>query len=103
MASDAVKKILTAESTADKLNAEARRKADDIISSAHQQAVVAVQKKLAEAKAETEKIRKADSEKLVEYTENAEKDCAEKLDIIRMETQKNTNKAVEAVISSFFG
>lgn len=103
MASDAVKKILTAESMADKLNDEARRKADDIISSAHQQAVVAVQKKLAEAKAETEKIRKSDSGKLVEYTENAKKDCAKKLDIIRSEIEKNTDKAVNAVISSFFG
>lgn len=102
MASDAVKKILTAESTADKLNANARRKAEDIVSSAQQQAVVAVQKKLAEAKSEAEKIRKSNSEKLWEYTENAEKECSEKLDIIRRQAESNADRAVNAVISSFF-
>ncbi len=103
MASDAVKKVLSAEMSADKLNAEARRKAEDIVNSAHQQAAVAVQKKLAEAKSEADKIRKSNSAKLAEYTENAEKDCAEKLDIIRRQAESNTDKAVNAVISSFFG
>lgn len=103
MASDAVKKILTAESTADKLNTDARRKAEDIVSSAKQKAVVAVQKKLAEAKSETEKIRKSDSVKLAEYTKNAEKECAEKLDIIRRQAESNADKAVDAVIDRFFG
>lgn len=103
MASDAVKKILTAESTADKLNADARRKAEDIISSAQQQAVVAVQKKLAEVKSEAEKIRKFNSVKLGEYTEKAEKECAEKLDIIRKQAESNADRAVDAVISNFFG
>lgn len=103
MASDAVKKILTAESTADKLNANARRKAEDIVSSAQQQAVVAIQKKLAEAKSEADKIRKSNSEKLGEYTENAEKECAEKLDIIRRQAESNADRAVDAVINSFFG
>lgn len=103
MASDAVKKILTAEQTADRLNANARRKAEDIVSSAQQQAVVAVQKKLAEAKSEAEKIRKSNSEKLGEYTENAEKECAEKLDIIRRQAESNADRAVDAVISSFLG
>lgn len=102
MASEAVRKILSAESTADKLNAEARKKAEDIISSAHQQAVIAVQKKLAEVKSEAERIKKVNSGKLSEYTENAEKECEKKLDDIRMETEKNTDNAVNAVISSFF-
>lgn len=103
MASDAVKKILTAESEADRLNANARRKAEDIVSSANQRAVVAVQKKLAEAKSETERIRKSNSGKLVEYTEKAEKECAEKLAVIGRQVEKNTDNAVRAVISSFFG
>ena len=96
MASDAVKKVISAEQTAEKLNAE------DIISSAKQQAVVAVQKKLAEAKAEAEKIRKSDNGKLAEYTENAEKNCAEKLDVIRKQAENNADKAVNAVIDEFF-
>ena len=103
MASDAVKKILSAEQTADKLNADARRKAEDIVSSAKQKAVVAVQKKLSEAKSETEKIRESDSVKLAEYTENAGKECAEKLDIIRRQAENNADKAVNAVIDRFFG
>lgn len=103
MASEAVKKVLSAETSADRLNAEARRKAEDIVSSAHQQAVVAVQKKLAEAKSEADKIRQADSVRLAEYTKNAEKECAEKLDIIRRTAEKNTDRAVNAVIESFFG
>lgn len=102
MASDAVKKVISAEQTAEKLNAEARRKAEDIISSAKQQAVVAVQKKLAEAKAEAEKIRKSDNGKLAEYTENAGKNCAEKLDVIRKQAENNADKAVNAVIDEFF-
>lgn len=103
MASDAVKKILSAEQTADKLNADARRKAEDIVSSAKQKAVVAVQKKLSEAKSETEKIRESDNVKLAEYTENAGKECAEKLDIIRRQAENNADKAVNAVIDRFFG
>lgn len=102
MASEAVKKVLMAETSADRLNAEARRKADDIVSSAYQCSVVAVQKKLAEAKAETDKIRKADNVRLAEYTETAEKDCTEKLDLIHRQVEKNTDRAVNAVIESFF-
>lgn len=103
MASEAVKKVLSAETSADRLNAEARRKAENIVSSAHQQAVVAVQKKLAEAKSEADKIRKSDGARIAEYTETAEKECAEKLDIIRRMAEKNTDRAVNAVIENFFG
>lgn len=103
MASDAVKKIISAETTAEKLNADARRKAEDIVSSAHQHAVIAVQKKLAEAKTEAEKIRKSNNSRLAEYTETAEKNCTEKLDIIRRQVESNADKAVDAVISGFFG
>lgn len=102
MASEAVKKVLLAETSADRLNAEARQKAEDIVSSAHQRAVVAVQKKLAEAKAEADKIRNADNTKLAEYTKIAEKNCAEKLDLIHKQVEKNTDRAVNAVIESFF-
>lgn len=102
MASEAVKKILSAESEADRLNAEARKKAEEIINSAEQQAVVAIQKKLAEAKTEAEKIRKSNNVKIAEYTENAEKECAGILENIRSNSEKNADKAVDAVISSFF-
>lgn len=102
MASEAVKKVLLAETSADRLNAEARQKAEDIVSSAHQRAVVAVQKKLAEAKAEADKIRNADNTKLAEYTKTAENNCAEKLDLIHRQVEKNTDRAVNAVIESFF-
>lgn len=103
MASETVKKILSAESEADKLNSEARKKAEDIINSAEQQAVVAVQKKLAEAKTQAEKIRKSNSAKIAEYTENAEKECEKVLENIRKVSAENSEKAVDAVISSFFG
>lgn len=102
MASEMVQKVLSAESMADKLNAEARKKADDIVLSAQQTAAVAVQKKLAQAKAEAEKIRQSDNARLAEYAENAGKDCEKQIDGIRREVEKNTDSAVNAVISSFF-
>ncbi len=103
MASKSVEKILEAESAADKLNSEARHKAEEIVREAEKNAALNVQKKLAEAKSETEKIRNSNGEKLAEYSRTAEQECSKKLAEIRSIAESNSEKAVMSIIDSFFG
>ncbi len=103
MASESVKRILDAEAEADRKTADARKRAEEIITEAKQNGVVAVQKKVAEAKAESEKRKRSDQERLKKYAENAEKECGERLDELRDQLSKNSDKAVSAIISGFFG
>lgn len=103
MASETVKKILEAEAEADRMTAQARKKAEEIVTDAHQKSAVIRQKKLAEAKSEAEKIRQSNAGRLKEYSEKAEKDCTDALEKLKQKAQKNSDKAVSAVIDSFFG
>lgn len=102
MASETVKKILQAEAESDRLTTEARKKADDIINEAQRQSTIAMQKKLAEAKSETDKIRQNNAQILKEYEKKAQKNCAEELDKLKITAEKNSAKAVSAVIDRFF-
>ncbi len=103
MASESVRRILSAEAEANKKNAEARRKAEEIISDAEKQSAVAVQKKLAEARAETEKVRLLNNGRLSEYADNAKADCEKKLAEIRKQAEKNSEKAIDAIINGIKG
>ena len=85
MASESVKRILDAEAEADRKTMDARKRADEIVTQAQRNGAVAVQKKLSK------------------YAENAEKECSEKLDELRDRSTKNSDKAVSAIISEFFG
>lgn len=102
MASETVNKILEAEAEAEKKNAEARRRAEEIISSAESKAAIAVQKKLTDAKAESERIRQENKEKLAEFAEAAENKCSEQLEALKKNAEKNMDAAVGSIIKEFF-
>lgn len=103
MASESVRKILDAEAEADRKNIDARKRAEEIVTQAQQNGAVAVQKRVAEAKAESEKRKRSDQERLKQYAENADKECSKRLDELRSQLSKNSDKAVSAIISGFFG
>ncbi len=102
MASESIKKILEAEAAANKKMAEARQSCEDRINNASGSAASAVQKKLGEAAAESEKERNDYQAKLVSYTENAEKECARKLNEISAAAEKNMSKAADMIIEKYF-
>ena len=102
MASDAVKKILAAESESDKKTAEARLRRDDIISAAEGNSARTIQKRLSDAAVESGKIRERLEAKLADYNKSAEAECEKELNSIREKAEKNMDKAVEAIISAYF-
>ncbi len=102
MASEAVKKILSAESVSNHKISQARQTADEIITEAERYSAVAVQKKIGQASGEVEKVRSDYMKKLDVYTKQADADCAEKITEIRLQAETNMNNAVNAVIREFF-
>lgn len=102
MASEAVRKILEAEALSDKKNAEARKQRDDIISNATGKSSLAIQKKLGEAHTELSKLKADYDRKLENYRKNAEAECQKKIDSIKQQADKNTDKAVGEIISRYF-
>lgn len=102
MASEAVKKILSAEADSDRKNADARKRSEDIIVEAERYSALAVQKKISAAAAESEKIREEYRKKSDIHAQQAEKECLEKIDNIKARAEKNMNNAVNAVIEEFF-
>ncbi|PWJ15258.1 hypothetical protein [Ruminococcus flavefaciens] len=102
MASEAVKKILEAEALSEKKNAEARRRREDIISSASGSSSLAIQKKISEAASEVSKLRQTYSSKLESYKHNAEAECQNKISEIKKLAGSNTDKAVDEIIRRFF-
>lgn len=102
MASETVRRILDAEAEANKSIADARKRAEEIVEQAHQQGAIAVQKRLAEARDETEKIRQSDKKHLSEYRRTADEKCKRSLELLQNKANNNTEKAVAAIIDSFF-
>ncbi len=102
MASEAVKKILDAESESERKNALARKRRDEIISEAEGKASQLIQKRLGDAAAESRKIKAEYDKKLVAYREKAGADCDSELADIREKAEKNMQKAVDAVINEYF-
>lgn len=102
MASEAVRKILAAESESDKLMAQARQRRDDIVSEATGSSSLAIQKKITEATAAAGKIRAGYAERSKKYAQEAEEKCSAQLDEIRSQAEKNMDTAADAVIKEFF-
>jgi len=102
MASESVKKILSAESESERKINEARIKSNDILTEAEKYASIALQKKLTEAKTKYSNMQKANEEKLSDYRKIAEKKCSREIGEINRKAQKNTDKAINAVINGFF-
>ena len=102
MASEAVRKILSAESESDKKLADARKLRDEMLDKASGNASLTIQKRLGEAAKESDRIRQEYSKKLETYRENAERAYRKKLEEISSGAEKNMDKAVNAVISEYF-
>lgn len=102
MASDAVKKILSAEAVSNQKISEARRTAEEIITEAEKYSALAIQKRISQASGEVEKIRSDYMEKFDVHARQSEKNCLEKIAEIRLQAEKNIDNAVNSVIREFF-
>lgn len=102
MASEAVKKILEAETESGRKTAEARQRSENMINSAVGSSAHTVQKKLSEAAAESEKEKADYLAKLASYTENAENECRMKLKELSTIADSNMEKAADAIIAKYF-
>ena len=102
LASEAVKKILAAESEAEKRNSEARKRRDDIITDASGKSSLAVQKRITEASSECARYKSELEKKSAAYRKNAENTCNEQISEIRSGAKGNMDKAVDALIERFF-
>lgn len=102
MASDAVKKILSAEAVSNQKISEARRTAEEIITEAEKYSALAIQKRISQTSGEVEKIRSDYMEKFDVHARQSEKNCLEKIAEIRLQAEKNIDNAVNSVIREFF-
>ncbi|HOO05325.1 MAG TPA: hypothetical protein PLH83_02345 [Ruminococcus sp.] len=102
MASETVKKILEAEASSERRNAEARQKSEEIVSDAQRKAAITVQKRLSDANAEAAGLREEVRKKAAEHSAAAEKECQTTLDEIRKRANDNSEKAIKAIIDGFF-
>lgn len=102
MASDAVKKILSAEAVSNQKISEARRTAEEIITEAEKYSALVIQKRISQASGEVEKIRSDYMEKFDVHARQSEKNCLEKIAEIRLQAEKNIDNAVNLVIREFF-
>lgn len=102
MASDAVKKVLAAESQSGKVIAEARKRSDDIISSAEHDAALAIQKRLSDAAAEGRRLKSISESKAATFRDEVDAVCDQQLEDIRKTAENNTEKAADAIIAQHF-
>lgn len=102
MASEAVKKILAAESGSGRIISEAKKRKEEIINDAQGKSVLTIQKKLSEAAAESARIKSGYDERLKRYNQKVEEECRRRTEELRRTAEQNMDKAVDAVISRFF-
>lgn len=102
MASEAVEKVLMAEKQSGIKTAEARKTAENIVTEAEKYSALAIQKRISQASAEMEKVRSDYKKRLEVHTEQSDKKRSEKIAEIRLDAEKNMEKAVSAVIEEFF-
>ena len=100
--SEAVKKILEAEALSDKKNAEARKQRDEIITAASGRSSLAIQKRLGEAHSELSRLKSDYDKKLEVYRKNAEEECQKKIESIKQQAEKNSDRAVDEIINRYF-
>ena len=102
MASDSVKKILAAEAAAEKKNAAARAKCEEIVGNAQRNSAVAVQKKITEATIEADIIKRQNLQRLDDYRRQAEEKFLEQKNSIQQKAEKNMPEAIDGIIKAFF-
>lgn len=102
MASEAVKKILAAESESGQKTTDARKRRDEIIENAMGNSSIIIQKRLSDANKESNRIRSEYDKKLDEYQKNAKTDYDYQLAELKAMSEKNMDKAVDEIIARFF-
>ena len=102
MASEAVKKILAAESESGQKISDARKRRDELSERAMGNSAVIIQKKLGEATKESNRIRSEYDRKLGEYKKNAETEYEFRLSELSAMSESNMDKAVNEIIAKFF-
>ena len=100
MASEAVKKILEAESESNRKISEARQKSEEIIRDAQGGASLLIQKRISEANTAALKSRSEYADKLGEYTRNAQAECDKQIAAIQQQAQQNMSGAVDEIIAN---
>lgn len=102
MASETVQKILNAEAESQRKNSDAARRKEELINDAKGRSSEAVQKRISDAVKETEKLKAEYEAKLKEYVKSADKKRDDELSELGSLAEKNSDKAVNAVIKEYF-
>ncbi len=102
MASEAVKKILSAEADSNRKNSDARKRSEDILVEAERYSALAIQKKISTASAESEKIRSEYRKKSDIHAQKVKAYCIKQIENIRIQARQNMDNAVNAAIKRFF-
>lgn len=102
MASEAIKRILEAESEVNKKNAEARKRKDEIINNAVGNSALIIQKKIGEANAESNRQRIEYDKMLASHREKAEAELEKDLENLKDISEKNMSRTIEEIINSIF-
>lgn len=103
MVSDAVKKVLSAESASDSLIAQAKETSRKIIADAENYADEAVRKKSAEARKNADRLIAENEIRIDEYKRQAAEKCSAEKAALYSAADKNTDKTVDALINLLFG
>lgn len=102
MASEAIKRILEAESEVNKKNAEARKRKDEIINNAAGNSAHIIQKKIGEANAESDRQRIEYDKMLASHREKAEAELEKDLENLKDISEKNMSRTIDEIINSIF-
>ncbi|MBP3747308.1 MAG: hypothetical protein J6I47_07580 [Ruminococcus sp.] len=102
MASEAIKRILEAESEVNKKNAEARKRKDEIINNAVGNSALIIQKKIGEANAESNRQRIEYDKMLASHREKAEAELEKDLENLKDISEKNMSRTIDEIINSIF-
>ncbi len=102
MALDTIKKVLSAESNADKVVADAYKEREEILRNAEADANRNIQQSISRAKSDAQQLKQQNKCELEKFSAATEKDCGEKIKEIKALAEQNMSKAVDAVINSFF-
>ena len=103
MASETVKKVLTAEAESDKAIAEARLTADKLVSNAEELAGRALSEKLEAAEKDCERIRADNQSRIDDFRRSSEESCRKQCEELKKLAELRMSGAADAVIGILFG
>lgn len=102
VASETVKRVLSAESECDKILSEAYVKSDEIIAAAEADSNTEIQKAISRAKTDAQKLRDENFLKIGDFTRQTDEKYSALAKEIRNKADKNMSAAADKIISTFF-